>query len=291
MARPTRRVADAGLGTLRKLPVEIIDCIFHELSDDLVSVICFCLAHKFLLAVGQTTIDACHRERTFAGTRIICIGSGDATDDLPEDLLTDEEFKEVTSVILDPDNNEPVKNGLYALSSCTQRYRKLERQEDVPNSFLYRLPEHERISLEALMKPNYSSPHPWALFNLSKHEYVRADAVAELGGYSASDPLRDCHAEVGLGSVLLGRVCWSSDSSISMPYDGNLHRGVWAGDRFKISPLIFKPGEEEQWKDVSEEVVAELIAIWKAEYDDEWEDRIQGRHHWHECGFYCCHYC
>ncbi|KAI0057635.1 hypothetical protein BV25DRAFT_1902584 [Artomyces pyxidatus] len=327
VVRSTRHVADAGLGILRKVPVEIIDCIFHELSDDIVSIICFCLAHKFLLAIGQTTIDAYHRAKTFVGTRIICVGDGAETRDLPANLLTEGELEELSPVRpaqqrnpsgddnnnsdgskaddarnVNGDENDTVDEGddtngdgdgpynhdgddadaesfqssLFYLA-YSRRYKAVKSRENVPSNFLWTLPTHERNSFRDMLQPNYSSPHPWALFNLSKHEYVRADAVAELGGYKASDPLSNRGEEIGLGAVLLGRVCWSSDPSISMWYDGGLHRGVWAGDRFKISPLVFKPGEEAQWKDVSEEAVAELEAIWKAEFGDSWRNRIRDR--------------
>lgn len=64
---------------------------------------------------------------------------------------------------------------------------------------------------------------------------------------------------------------WSSDPSISMCYDGGIWRGVWAGDRFDITTpdVLEKEDENEQqvaWKDVSDEVMKEMAAIWKSEY-------------------------
>lgn len=63
--------------------------------------------------------------------------------------------------------------------------------------------------------------HQLILRNLTKKQYVRDDPTSTT-----------------LGTVLLARICWSSDPSRSMAYEGHdLTRGVWAGDRFDITTL------------------------------------------------------
>ena len=53
-----------------------------------------------------------------------------------------------------------------------------------------------------------------------------------------------------------------------MRYEGNLHCGAWAGDRFDIVPEdeFVVANKEGKWKDVSEGVLAELLAVRESEY-------------------------
>ncbi len=78
-----------------------------------------------------------------------------------------------------------------------------------------------------------------------------------------------------MGKVLLSQICWSSDDSMSLSYDGPVHRGKWAGDRFEYTTLErlrdLKPvegGEKGEWEDVSDEVIGEVAAIFRAEFGD-----------------------
>ena len=62
-----------------------------------------------------------------------------------------------------------------------------------------------------------------------------------------------------------------------MKYEGDIHRGVWAGDRFDIITIDqFKLADgEKEWKDVSDEVAKEVTEIWGSEYGEKWlEHRI-----------------
>jgi hypothetical protein len=54
-------------------------------------------------------------------------------------------------------------------------------------------------------------------------------------------------------------------------YDKDIHRGVWAGDRFDIT-TINQVGIEngKKWTDVSNEVANEMTEIWVGEYGNEW---------------------
>ncbi|TFY70225.1 hypothetical protein EVG20_g2775 [Dentipellis fragilis] len=71
------------------------------------------------------------------------------------------------------------------------------------------------------------------LRNLSKHEYVRYDALLPLDSL-ASDKW-GCQVDLALAAQ--SQICWSSDPSIAMCYEGGLHRGAWAGDRLDIAPV------------------------------------------------------
>lgn len=118
---------------------------------------------------------------------------------------------------------------------------------------------------EELMKPKYESSYPWVLCNLSKSEYVRADAVAALTESAGDTPF--IQNAIRLGHALLSQICWSSDRSIAMSYEGDLHRGRWAGDCFEVTSMD-KLDPKVTWKDISDEVTNTLDEIWQSEYDD-----------------------
>ncbi|KAF2192917.1 hypothetical protein K469DRAFT_652648 [Zopfia rhizophila CBS 207.26] len=47
-----------------------------------------------------------------------------------------------------------------------------------------------------------------------------------------------------------------------MEYDGNIHRGVWAGHCFDITTLArHTENMGDEWKDVSDEIVQEIATI------------------------------
>ncbi|KAJ7325769.1 hypothetical protein DFH08DRAFT_711088, partial [Mycena albidolilacea] len=73
---------------------------------------------------------------------------------------------------------------------------------------------------------------------------------------------------VGFGQIVLSRICFSTDSTVAMAYEGDIHRGVWVGDRFDIVGSEWLEGLEGAvgWTDVSDEVLAEVEAIWRSEY-------------------------
>ncbi|KAJ6506717.1 hypothetical protein C8R45DRAFT_970349 [Mycena sanguinolenta] len=66
----------------------------------------------------------------------------------------------------------------------------------------------------------------------------------------------------------MSRICCSSDSSVSMSWDGDIHRGVWAGDRFDFvdAEWLQTAGDDSVWTDVSDEVLQEMEGIWRSEY-------------------------
>ena len=90
--------------------------------------------------------------------------------------------------------------------------------------------------------------------NQTKKEYVTS--------MTASSILPSMNAKCAFyfGRLLLCRICWSSDSSIAMSVKRDLHRGVWAGDRFVIvtTDVFEAMPSAKGWKDVSVEA-AELL--------------------------------
>ncbi|KAF2174703.1 hypothetical protein K469DRAFT_743583 [Zopfia rhizophila CBS 207.26] len=108
----------------------------------------------------------------------------------------------------------------------------------------------------------YPSDQPCILRNLTTKDFVRSEPIALRPEY-IHGPNIDF---LGFGEVVLSRICWSTGSSISMEYDGNIHRGVWAGHCFDITTLAgHTENMEDEWKDVSEEIVQEIATIWESE--------------------------
>ncbi|KIJ34895.1 hypothetical protein M422DRAFT_34841 [Sphaerobolus stellatus SS14] len=107
----------------------------------------------------------------------------------------------------------------------------------------------------------------WAVANLSKREYFSIRTLEELKIKAIES--NEQFSNISAGNILLSRVCWSTDSSTSMSYGGfrhtsgkiaRNHRGPWAGDRFSIISL--DDAELSTFKDVTEEVYAENLAMW-----------------------------
>lgn len=220
-------------------------------------------------------IQDCLREN-WAGDRIICLG--DYADDLPDGMFTDAELKEY---------------GFDHLESKDSLYRAFTRV------FVHRSPPSrfdfgemmDRLGMDAYdgdrlsfyetklypwmrrhtIRPNSKAVSPWVLRNLSKNVYVRADKLAlepeDIG------PKPWMIKGMSFGSLVASRIAWSSDPSMAMSYsyDHDMHRGVWAGDRFDIVGI---QQVEEGWIDVTAEAKKELEEIWKSEFGDNWEETV-----------------
>lgn len=104
-----------------------------------------------------------------------------------------------------------------------------------------------------------------ALCNISKGEYVRGDAIKELGS--------DGPARIGLKRVnvcldhaLSAYFCWSSDGNWRMPLtddtEKKLTRGRWAGGRFEIVHED-EMRSDLDWVDITDEAVTWLTELWK----------------------------
>ena len=96
----------------------------------------------------------------------------------------------------------------------------------------HHIPSQDRDTLLSSIRISYRNRD--ILRNISKRQYVRRSTLLKM---CKACPKRWKISSVDLGHVVISRVCWSSDGSISMAYDGGI-RGVWAGDHtVLISPL------------------------------------------------------
>lgn len=56
-----------------------------------------------------------------------------------------------------------------------------------------------------------------------------------------------------------------------MAYEGDRHRGPWAGNQFEITTTD-RMKADMQWQDISDRVVGVLDEVWKAEMGDNWKE-------------------
>ncbi|ETW83573.1 hypothetical protein HETIRDRAFT_313954 [Heterobasidion irregulare TC 32-1] len=114
--------------------------------------------------------------------------------------------------------------------------------------------------------PKAEDGEQWAVLrNLSRREYVHGKAIQELKDrdyrHESEWVVRDLES-FGFGEVLCLRSFWSQTDEGS-PYSWDYSRGVWTGHRFDIvlEEDLEKAMEKEEWKDVSEEALAEVLKV------------------------------
>jgi hypothetical protein len=295
------------------LPIEVHHMIFSHLTE-YADTFCLSLVDPYFWHIGRQ-----HLKQSIvsllcpmADKALICVGDYISTKQLnyPVGLLTTDEEEELQAGLDSDDEDEDywgscASNGpvnLYQLARA--RYCKiaevrktsfwpeiefhfrvigqnLTSLQSMASKNLCVFPKSERSRILALASPEFEQFYPeskkWVLRNLTTREFVRADAIA-LKPDLVKGPLIN---GLGFGEVVLSRICWSSDPATSTPYEGPLHRGVWAGHRFDITTiekLQIQKEEEgaDQWKDVSEEVAKEVEAIWKCEFGDDWVSIVCG---------------
>ena len=235
--------------------------VFEEI-DDMHDAIMLGLTHDTLMLIGWKHIRALVLRKTtpWAGGRIICIG--DYAKDLPEGLISEEEQEELLH--LGCENDEPTPTETFDLYQISyDKFRNTSGHFMVKYHRLTGLSSKERQILYQITTPEYEWEQGWVLMNLSAMEYVTSKAAS--GILRSMDPDDACC----FGQLILSRICWSSDDSTSIAFNGPLHRGVWAGHRFRIVTTdVFNTrfsGKEEEWKDVSVEAAKWLEVILRSD--------------------------
>ncbi|KAK7688651.1 hypothetical protein QCA50_008189 [Cerrena zonata] len=280
-------------GTIGGLPVEILVVIFDHITDfnDMASL---SLANKTLWLVGYRCIQM-RNAREFpqwAGDRLICVGDYALASGLPEDVFTEDELEEFRLTIKGENRNEDddefrwarvplgdvlVYNEWQWVTIRSQRFYRwdetfLHDQLRCPsNDLMKTLFDH--LNLAEML---YDATQEWVLCNLTKCEFIRAAAIAQLTGTkNAKGPF--IGKGMTLGQVLIAHIAWSDDPSVAMMigYEpgSDIHRGRWAGDRFEITTTDRVKNLVEEWKDISDEAAKRMETIWEAEFDEEWRVR------------------
>lgn len=276
----------ASLGMLARLPTELLGCIF-EAIDDLVDAVFFGLAHVTLWVTGWRRIEVLRIRELYpwAGDRLICLGGNLEHNVYPEGALTRDEMNEIDAVVAAKQPvsahraNPQLVTSWYHFADAT--YANAPAKPPLPGR--ERWPHSDKVAQAQQAKAfemmdarceETTSGRVWAVCSLTKREYFRIGAIQALGavppGTPASAWLKRSH--IGPGTALLSRICWSSDPTVNLAYDGELlYQGPWAGNRIEVTSLerLERP---EEWKDVTEEVVEVMKEVMRAEYGDDWMD-------------------
>ena len=254
--------------SIQMLPVELLQLIFgmiEEFSD----VICLALASEHIFRAGEFRIRA-ETQQSWAGHRLICVGNYLDNEDIPQGLLTSDEQEELNCGVLEDDGEPHTLHSLAlerfsSVSSCMRHNRSNYFFQhfvslSAPGEIQMLIGRMVFKEIVDQFNPRVQDNDKLILRNLTKKQYVREGATS-----------------TSLGTIVLARICWSSDSSCNMAYKGHaLTRGVWAGDRFDITTLD-QLEEGTGWTDVSKEVDDEMGRIWENEYGPEWK-RIRPRY-------------
>jgi hypothetical protein len=261
------------------LETELHDLIFDEL--EITDVLSLSLTNRYFWSVGRRHIQTYFMSflGPWRGESIISVGDYVEAGDHPPGLFTEDERSEMQQ-LLD-------EGRLMTLYNCTCEYAEIDVRS--PPTLLSqlvskdyfkhycRMSDPDSSDIIETVDPKFSQFYPedvpWILRNLTTQEYVRSDVIA-LKPEHIRGPNIDF---LGFGEVVLSRICWSSDPSVSMMYDGNIHRGVWAGHCFDITTRArHEQDVKEEWKDVSEEVAREIASIWECQYGGDWRRVVMG---------------
>ncbi|KAJ7205180.1 hypothetical protein GGX14DRAFT_644954 [Mycena pura] len=240
--------------TLLNLPVEIIHEIY-ECIDEFEHLFSLSITCQVLWEIGRGKLYrramSYAASYCWAGDRIVVKGDDLQKDDIPETLS-----------ILAWERRE------IFVAEHKER-EELSDDEDEEEQEYY---IHSRKDLCKYNPP--SPPSLCILRNLSQRQYVREAALLDLqDNYKGTH----MHAEmdrIALGEVVLCRTCLSSSATFALRYEGDIHRGVWAGDRFDIVSAkwlkeLKKGNVAGDWTDVSNEALKEVEDIWVALYDSD----------------------
>jgi len=260
------------------LPVELLELVFNDLRIE--DVLTLSLVSRYFWSVGEKHIQTyvLSSLAPWAGEAIVCVGDGIKQGDYPPGMLTAKEENDLHECLRN--KNLPTNLSSFVdlcawirgdVSPSTTLLRKLLKSEQY-HSML----DSDRFQLLNTVWPDLSQFYPkdqfWILRNLTTKVYVRSEAIA-LEPAHIHGPNIDF---IGFGEVILSRTCWSTDSSISMEYEGNIHRGIWAGHCFDITTLgrHRQDANCDEWIDVSEDVAKEIASIWESEYGSNWREII-----------------
>ncbi|KAF8074660.1 hypothetical protein FPV67DRAFT_1777489 [Lyophyllum atratum] len=294
---PGESVANASL------PTELLNMILEEL-EGMTDLVCFMLTCQRYYEIGRPILEA-HLEDiltySWAGNRLICAGDYASVDDLPQGMLTEDEV-EILDEEFQPTDDDQYDTGISERLCFVQRLqpdwylnraRGGFRQQNHRLSWyfislwdpkfrersLVRVGRGDIVNVDVLQALTEVTPRAlpdgiqfsnaygsYVLRNLTTKEYIRGDAIRQMW----DTPVMPYLKALRFLHLLVLRITWSSDSSLSIAYEGpiQVHRGVWAGHRFDFSEIKTVQGDEGamgDWKDVSKVAIDELVAVFEPE--------------------------
>ncbi|KAJ9305839.1 hypothetical protein DTO217A2_4582 [Paecilomyces variotii] len=255
-----------------KLPAEIHDLVFEKLG--IFDVVALSLTNGYLFNIAERHINAAYMSLLgqWAGKRLMCIGDYLEVGDEPS-WFSDEDKR-----LLYPKNaNGGDISTTYSVKLFSglvyQMRNHLERMNDPLLAKKEQWVNRLREIICPPLKTFYPENQPWVLRNLTTKEFVHAEAIA-LKKEHIHGPDIDFR---GFGELVVSRICWSSDPSVSMKNTTRIHRGKWTGHRFDITTLARHELDmkKDTWKDVSEEAKKELHMIWYSEFSHETVEQFE----------------
>lgn len=273
--------------TFAALPVELLTHILLNLSFQDVLSVSFTNRHLCNASLNCIKPLWISLMGSWASTNIICIGEYLGATDNPAGILTEFEQEEIldgwTTDEEDGDHNQDIPMTLNTLAE--ERYERANSWDEgliiqsiVLHRGYYKLPEshqdHLHESLNFCESDFYPHDRSWILRNLTTREYVCFEAIATKPEY-----IHGPHIEyLGFVEVILSRICWVPEAHHLEENSDSIVKGIWAGHKFDITTLDRHRQETGglDWRDVSEEVAAEIAGIWETEYGSGWRDIISG---------------
>ncbi|KAG6917689.1 hypothetical protein DXG01_001664 [Tephrocybe rancida] len=264
--------------SLAKLPVELLDIVAVNIGD-LLDLACFAMTsirnYMALRRYLVRRILEIYRPVSWAGERVICLGTRVSREDLPSGFLTDaedDELDEEEEIFNEYDFEEAAsltpEEALaldYPCAPCDpDSLRMVERLERIRcgnfahdfrafwGSLSWRYPGSSTADEIAMLKsllqvdgPNYDDIYkpisdPYILRNIVKKEYIRGDSFAGVdcsGGFS-DNPQKLCFQLALMVMTMCSRPKAINSWREPTPPDPVFsHRGSWAGQRFDIVVL------------------------------------------------------
>lgn len=123
---------------------------------------------------------------------------------------------------------------------------------------------YDSKAFRELLQPETPKLHEQVLCNISKGQYVRADAMPKRDSRYGRGAYNNDY-KIGLSQALLSQIMWSSsprETSIVYRWieSDPIWRGKWAGDRIEVTTLDrLRPGIK--WRDVSKKTVDRLANL------------------------------
>ncbi|KAI7826430.1 hypothetical protein BX661DRAFT_184013 [Kickxella alabastrina] len=239
-ARPISEHTTNVGSVIESLPDIVLDTIMLHLP--VVDVWCFALTCYRTLEIGRRNLARYFNfkegNRVWAGCRIICVG--DYIEDYPPGVLTASEEAELS------------EKNLFRLADD---FGEDCSYEDPMSSFCERVLFSGHYGLARELLPKYKimsqQDKSYILRNLTTKEYVRAEAF------------HDTLAKFNIGDLILSRICWSSDDSVAMVNNVDIHRGLWAGHRLDVST---KDTVDDTWKDATDKSYEWVKSIYENEF-------------------------
>ncbi|KAI1290515.1 hypothetical protein F5Y03DRAFT_62859 [Xylaria venustula] len=281
---------------LSDLSVELHRLIFSFMGN-IGDVVALSITSQYYLSIGREYLEDYYTSQLglWAGTNIVCVGDYVEPNDYPPGLFSNQRLEILRRMTIGPSEDcsdsdyEEAQNRPFTLFDFTNSNmstligtpsNSYDISHSVMVSCLHRHitgdPGYDYIrrynDMLEKSETHFPTNQQWILRNLTTRQIVRSEAIALSPEYISGPDIE----VLGFGEVVMSRICWSTDSSVSMNDQTNISRGVWAGHRFDITTLSRHKDETrgEEWSDASEEVAKEIASIWEGEYGSNWREII-----------------